>query len=188
MNPTHIRRGLSRVAWGYLLLLLNFNLGTLNLLPDWGAYLCFLSAIALLAGELRDLPLLRPFCLLLAGAEGVDWLAVLFTGQALTPRLFPLSALLTCVALYTLFQLLTDLAMLADRLGSGLGGRLQGCRNVDAVLRALFSLPPLLGKEGSSALYLLLFAAWLLICLVLLVTLFQLRKCVPEEDAQPRES
>ena len=67
MNHAGIRSALSRIAWAYLLIHLHFRLNNLDLLPDWAGYLLIFSAIGLLAGELRDLPLLRPFCILLGG-------------------------------------------------------------------------------------------------------------------------
>ncbi len=115
MNHAGIRSALSRIAWAYLLIHLHFRLNNLDLLPDWAGYLLIFSAIGLLAGELRDLPLLRPFCILLGAVSGVDWLAFLLTGVEFTGRFFLLSTLITCVALYFHFQLLTDLAALADR-------------------------------------------------------------------------
>ena len=113
MNHAGIRSALSRIAWVYLLIHLHFRLNNLDLLPDWAGYLLIFSAIGLLAGELRDLPLLRPFCILLGAVSGVDWLSFLLTGAEFTGRFFLLSALITCVALYFHFQLLTDLAALA---------------------------------------------------------------------------
>lgn len=145
MNHAGIRSALSRIAWAYLLIHLHFRLNNLDLLPDWAGYLLIFSAIGLLAGELRDLPLLRPFCILLGAVSGVDWLSFLLTGAEFTGRFFLLSALITCVALYFHFQLLTDLAALADRRSgeggrSSLGRRLRLCRNADAVFRVAFCL------------------------------------------------
>ena len=110
MNHAGIRSALSRIAWAYLLIHLHFRLNNLDVLPDWAGYLLIFSAIGLLAGELRDLPLLRPFCILLGAVSGVDWLSFLLTGAEFTGRFFLLSALITCVALYFHFQLLTNLA------------------------------------------------------------------------------
>ena len=80
MNHAGIRSALSRIAWAYLLIHLHFRLNNLDLLPDWAGYLLIFSSIALLSGELRDLPLLRPFCILLGAVSGVDWLSFLLTG------------------------------------------------------------------------------------------------------------
>ena len=94
MNHAGIRSALSRIAWAYLLIHLHFRLNNLDVLPDWAGYLLIFSAIGLLAGELRDLPLLRPFCILLGAVSGVDWLSFLLTGAEFTGRFFLLSALI----------------------------------------------------------------------------------------------
>ena len=39
MNRDNLLRGLSKVAWAYVLLFFDLNLGTLNLLPEWAGYL-----------------------------------------------------------------------------------------------------------------------------------------------------
>lgn len=85
----NIYRGLTKTIWGYVFLHLNVNLGTLNVLPDWVGYLLFFSAIILLGEQLRDLTLLKPFCILLGVRELVDWLTVLFTGGGAGGAVFP---------------------------------------------------------------------------------------------------
>ncbi len=175
MSDTY--RALTKIAWGYVFLHLNFNLNTLNILPNWVAYLLFFAAIGSLGKELRDLALLKPFCVLLGAAELADWLAVLFTGQTLVARFFLLDALLTCVGLYFHFQLLTDLAILAEGAGER-GDGLRTCRNVDAVLRTLMCLP--LPWEEWDALGTLILAGvlivWLIVIACILRQLFRLRK------------
>lgn len=189
MNNQNIRHALSRIAWAYLLILLNFRInGGLDLLPDWVGYLLIFIAIGMLAGELRDLPLLKPFCVLLGAASLVDWLALPLSGSELTGRFFLLSALVACVALYFHFQLLTDLALLADGPGNTpvLARRLRVCRNIDAVLQiavALLSILPLPAEEAwvqLPAVLLLLF--WLGTRVVIAVSLFVLRGFFPLEE------
>ena len=191
MNHAGIRSALSRIAWAYLLIHLHFRLNNLDVLPDWAGYLLIFSAIGLLAGELRDLPLLRPFCILLGAVSGVDWLAFLLTGVEFTGRFFLLSALITCVALYFHFQLLTDLAALADRQSgegglSPLGRRLRVCRSIDAVLRvAVCLLPYAAGWRWAEPLLLLLSLLWLGVCAVIVCGLFSLRALFPVEEPEP---
>ena len=136
--------GMGKVAWGYFFITVNFYLtiggGTLHLLPDWWGYCLFLFAITLLAPVLRDIRLLRPLALFLALCAGVDWLAILVKGEALTEQIFLLSALITCVELYFSFQLLTDLGRLMERWGVSAAG-LRRCRNLDVVARALLFIP-----------------------------------------------
>ena len=183
-----IRKALGNIAWGNLLILLDVNLGRLDVLPNWVGYLLIFYAIGYLADEVRDLPLLKPFCVLLGAAELLDWLAVFFTGESLTGRLFLVNALLVCVSLYFHFQLLTDLAALADRRSgeggrSPLGRRLRLCRNADAVFRVAFCLLPYLANwRWVELLIALLSLLWLGTCAVICCGLFALRRLYPAEE------
>ncbi len=169
-------RGLTRIAWGYVFLHFNFNLGNLNVLPNWVGYLLFFSAIELLGDQLRDLTLLKPFCILLGAGELADWLAVLATGQTLVEQFFLLNMLLLCIGIYFNFQMLTDLAMLAESAGkSGYGLRL--CRNGEVVAVTLAALPVPwsdLDVVGLVAVVMLVVLV-VIVTLCILVQLFQLR-------------
>lgn len=175
-------RGLGKVAWGYVFLIFDFNLGSLNVLPNWAAYLFFFSAIGLLEKELPDLSLLRPFCGLLGAAAGVDWLAMLFTGQELTGQIFLLKVLLLCLEIYFTFQLLTDLAQLAEAHGIW-AGSLRICRNLNAVLGVVYLLPlPWESVESLTLLALGLAVAGVCLCIAIVYQLFVLRKSLIHEE------
>ena len=176
MNREQIYRGLSKVAWGYVFLTFILNLGTLNVLPNWAGYLFFLAAIGLLGEELRDLPLLKPFCALLAVVDVVDWLAILVTGESLVGRFFLVYLLVVCVSIYFQFQLITDLALLAEEYGLPSEG-LRGCRNVDAAISVLILLPlPWEDNELLTVLSILLLLTGIIVRLILIWQLFALRK------------
>lgn len=181
MNQEQIYRGLSKVAWGYVFLTFNLNLGTLDVLPNWAGYLFFLAAIGLLGEALRDLPLLKPFCILLAAADVVDWLAVLFTGESLTGRIFLVYLLVVCISIYFQFQLVTDLALLAEAHGLP-SGALRGCRNVDAAISVIILLPlPWEENELLTVWFVLLMLTGILVRLILIWQLFALRKSLRPE-------
>ena len=178
MSDTY--RALTKIAWGYVFLHLDFHLGPLNILPNWVAYLLFFAAIGSLGKELRDLALLKPFCVLLGAAELADWLAVLFTGQTLVARFFLLHVLIFCIGIYFSFQLLTDLAMLVERAGES-GHSLRLWRNVEAVTSTLAALPVPwsdLGIPGLAVVTVVL-VLMVIVTLCILVQLFQLRKLFP---------
>lgn len=182
MNQEQIYRGLSKVAWGYVFLTFNLNLGSLNVLPNWAGYLFFLAAIGLLGESLRDLPLLKPFCVLLAVVDIVDWLAVLMTGESLTGRIFLVYLLLVCISIYFQFQLITDLALLAEEYGLP-SGALRGCRNVDAATSVLILLPlPWEENEILTVWFVLLMLTGILVRLILVWKLFVLRKAFRPEE------
>ena len=86
------------------------------------------------------------------------------------------------------FQLLTDLAALADRRSgeggrSPLGRRLRLCRNADAVFRVAFCLLPYLANwRWVELLIALLSLLWLGTCAVICCGLFALRRLYPAEE------
>ena len=173
MNNQNIRHALSRIAWAYLLILLNFRInGGLDLLPDWVGYLLIFLAIGMLAGELRDLPLLKPFCVLLGIAEGVNWLGVLLTGETVLYRFYLVYALVICISIYFNFQMLTDVAALVEARNI-YAGALRAVRNGDAVLRALWMLP--LPWQEWEVLSVLLALANIVMCLCMVGLLIRAR-------------
>ncbi len=107
-------RGAGYAAWGYVFLYLNFNLGTLNILPDFVGYLLHLSAIRLLGEERRDMALLRPLGIALALFNFLDWLMTLL-GAGLDGRWLFLNLLVGAASMYFQFQFITDCAALAER-------------------------------------------------------------------------
>lgn len=100
------------VAWGYLLLHLDINLGSVNILPEWLGYLLILDALPILAREIPSALLLKPLGQLLALWEGVQWVLKLL-GTEFSPYL--IEVIIGVVSLYFHFQLLTNLAELAGR-------------------------------------------------------------------------
>ena len=185
-------RGASHAAWGYFFLYLDVNLGALNILPDWAAYLLFLSAIRKLQGERRDLALLRPLGILLALWNGIDWLAA-FGGGSVSGHLPPVDLVISVVQLYFHFQFLTDCAGLAAAYqspGEGVDARLLRWRTLQTVLLTaavcLTYLP--LDWEGAGAVVLTLLAAACVIAgLCIMAALFALRRLF-REDAPPQET
>ncbi len=107
-------RGTGYAAWGYVFLYLNFNLGTLNILPAVVGYLLHLSAIRLLGEERRDMALLRPLGIALALFNFLDWLMTLL-GAGLDGRWLFLNLLVGAASMYFQFQFVTDCAALAER-------------------------------------------------------------------------
>ena len=105
--------GTRRLFWGFFFLLLDFNLNfnstfTIPLVPNFIGWIFLWRGVDILSSARPSLGLLRPFC----GVLGV---------YSLTQFLPALESLLISVMiLYTDFQLLTDLAALAqEALGEG---------------------------------------------------------------------
>lgn len=126
------------IAWGYVLVHLHFNLGTLDLLPDWLGILLILKALPTLSQFSESVGLLRPFAILLALWEGIDWI---LAALGIAPELAILSVIGTIISLYFRFQLMTEVAQAAEYCHCPQQNKLLLLRNVDAVSLTLFTVP-----------------------------------------------
>lgn len=185
MEREKLYTALSRVAWAYVFIYINFNLGNLNVLPPWVGYALILSALPLLAEERRDLPLLRPLGELLLGWGFCCWLF-----HDLESHFLFWDLLLTAAHLYFHFQLFTDLAAIAARYQGEydtIDQSLLSCRTWVALTTTVTQLA-LRFLSGDALTYFTwgmgLVVVVLLLCI--LPALFSLRKLfAPEAESTP---
>lgn len=126
------------VAWGYIFMHLDFNLGTLNILPNWWGYCLILKALKTIGEEEKSAGLLRPFGILLALWEGALW-CVKLLGAGWDGGV--LAILASVVSLYFHFQLLTNLAAVSEKYRCPETSRILILRTVDTVMITLLALP-----------------------------------------------
>lgn len=193
MNPEreNLYRGLSHAAWGYFFLNFNFNLNNVSFLPSFVGYLLLLFAINKLSGERRDLALLKPLAILLAGWEALDWLAS-WISQDVDGHILFLNLVAAAVFLYFHFQFLTDMAALAEQYqpeGDDLAGRLCRRRTAYIVLLTAINVFQRLPLNLSGRLYRLQavlagggLAATVIMALSIMAALFRLRRCFRETE------
>lgn len=192
-DRSSLYKGLSCAAWGFLFLNLDFNLGSVSILPRFAGWLLFLRAIDALKEARRDLALLRPLGLLLALWTGADWLAS-WAGRDVDGHFPPLDLVVSVAQLYFLFQFLTDLAALAraycrEPEAADLGRKILLCRTVQTVLVTAIALSPYLLRPGwlpsglMDGTVLILALAYALLGIALMLYLFHLRRAF--QDAAP---
>ena len=138
MDRKLLASAVGKIAWAYLLLHLDVKVMGLDLLPSWGAWLLILSALRPLAEVVPSAALLRPLGIALAAWSAVCWLPLGLSEGGWLVQLVGL--VMQILALYCHFQLLTDLAVLAGRIGAP-DRRLRVLRPVYTVLLTLFALP-----------------------------------------------
>ena len=185
-------RGLSQAAWGYFLLLLNFNLTfnntiSINLLPSFAGALLLLSATGSLSAERRDLKLLRPLCGLLAVWHLIDWVLNL-VGLSVSGRFLYLDLAVGAAVLYFHFQFLTDMAALAEKYqppDSDLDRRIRrrtALLILDTALELASSLVQFIGTEQQAVATLvwafLALVVLLVVVILIMRALFELRRYV----------
>ena len=108
--------GARRVFWGYFFLLLDFNLNlgsavTIPLLANCVGWIFLWRGVDALAPVRPSLDLLKPFCTALGVCSLTQFVPAL---DSLLPGW--LSLFISILTLYTHFQLLTDLAALAEEM------------------------------------------------------------------------
>ena len=176
-NKMNLCQAVKHIAWGYVLLHFNINLGPLNVLPNWAGYLLMVGALPALSEEESSASLLRPLGLLLAGWEGLCWAMALFGRD---PNFQFLSALVTVIALYFHFQLLTDLAIAARNHQCPQEKRILHLRTVQTLLTTLLALPfPL---ERYEALVMVVSLVFMAVAVWICMVLFSLRSSLQESQ------
>ena len=108
--------GTRRLFWGFFFLLLNFNLNfnstfTIPLLPNFVGWIFLWRGVDALSSARPSLELLKPFCTALGVCALTQFVPSL---DGLIPGW--LSLFISILTLYTHFQLLTDLAALAEEM------------------------------------------------------------------------
>ncbi len=108
--------GARRVFWGYFFLLLDFNLNfnsdfTIPLLPNFIGWIFLWRGVDALSSARPSLELLKPFCTALGVSALTQFVPSL---DGLIPGW--LNLFISILTLYTHFQLLTDLAALAEEM------------------------------------------------------------------------
>ena len=192
--------GLSHAAWGYFLLHFNFNLNfdsaSINILPSFAGALLLLSAVDKLSAERRDLKLLRPLCMILAAWHLADWVLAL-NGSSLSGKLLFLDLIFTVVLLYFHFQFLTDMAAIAEKYqpeGETLNRRIRDRRTALLVLTTIADVASGLVQlleleqvfEMTAVVWGLLSVAVLIVIVMIMFSLFQLRRYVRNwAEAEP---
>lgn len=178
-------RSLGRIAWGYVFIFLNINLGSIDILPSWAGWLLICSALPGIAraGEPSAL-LLNPPCGLLAAWEAVTWLLKAVGEPTELWGLWLIAAVLT---LYAHFQLFTNLASAAGRFGCPQRRSLLVLRTVNVVFTTLLSLPLPFNEGGGWLIWpFLVLSLVIIVWTIVVMNTFQasLRDGMGEEPAQ----
>lgn len=172
-------RAIKYIAWAYVLIYLDINLGTFNILPNWLGFLLILHALPALAEAVSSAALLRPFAILLAAWEGFEWLAKLFGGTISTDFMM-VSLISTVITLYFHFQLLTDLATLSEQHCCPQTDKILHLRTVNTLIATALALPlPWQKIEWFAIAALLVYGA---IVIWLCFVLFGLKRSLTEEE------
>lgn len=106
---------LSRIAWAYVFLLIDFSMSvndfSINVLPGWVGFLLIFLALPSVEEQEPSASLLRPLVILLGLWEVIRWVGTLVTGSVFDVPL--LTLILSAISMYFHFQFLTNLSSIA---------------------------------------------------------------------------
>lgn len=163
------------IAIGYLFMRLNFSIGTLQLIPNWVGYLLILHALSDISEEEPSAKLLRPFAVILAVWEGIKWVILLFGGELSE---IGIGVIVTVVSIYFDFQLMTNLANIAERYGCPEKNKILIMRTILTISSTLMAFPiPWDKYHGFTIIFLIITVT---IALWLCVVLFSLKRSLEE--------
>lgn len=173
-NISDIRSAVKKVAWGFFLIHIHFNLGSIDILPDWAGYALIVSALSAIALEQESAKLIRPFGIFLVAWSTIDWIVKIFGLQI---YLNYISLIPSAINLYFTFQLFTNLAAIADKYSCPQTKKLLVLRTVNVIFTVSNTFLLYFGiiTEGGeiyTALMVAILVAALIIMLAMLITLF----------------
>lgn len=121
-----IYKSITKIAYGYILILVGVMIGTIDILPDFIGYIMMLYAIDALKDESKTIALLKPFGIALAiwkfiffalkafGIESVT-VSAFYPAAAMLYIIYIADILVSIISIYFDYQLLTEMSFLAKK-------------------------------------------------------------------------
>ena len=176
-------KSIEGIAYAYLILHLDITFFGLNILPNWLGYIAIVHVLDVISEEEPSAWLLRPLGILMIVWELLC--SVLgFAGVTWSSR--GIDALAAVIGLYFHFQLLTNLAAIAEKYDSPSKEKLLRLRTVRTIVMTVLSLP--VHWEAYQVLSVVIIAVGLIVGFWTCIELFALKKFLePQEDAVQEE-
>lgn len=133
-------KAIGGIVAGYIFLHFNLTFGIVNLLPDWLGYAAIVYVLDVLGEEEPSAKLLRPLGMLLIAWEIYEIIEMLFDFQL---NLLILENIVTIISLYFHFQLLTNLAAIAEKYEYPKHQNIIKLRTAQTLLITAFAVMPL---------------------------------------------
>ena len=132
-----LAKAIKNIAWGYVLIHSAINLGVVDILPDWlGFYLMFV-AIKKIREEEESIGLLEPLTKILIGWNAIIWITK-FIGWNMGT--FPFAIIISIIGIYFHFQMLTNIASVAEKHGSERGKGILVVRTVETLMNTALTI------------------------------------------------
>ncbi len=135
-----------RIGWAYIFIYLQINLGSLDILPSWIGYILILNALWYVADYEPSAMLLKNLCHILIVWNFLAWIAKLLGitaytfGLQFSSLINIISIVISIISLYFHFQLITNLADVADKIDMHeRKDILLKLRTINTILQTVFS-------------------------------------------------
>lgn len=202
MNETgRYYSAITKIAWGYIFILVHIKINTMDLLPDFAGYAMMLYSLTLLKDKCKNIMLLRPLAIVLIIWSTISWVQTSFGLQL---PLAYVGFIVQIIELYFNFQMLTDLSQLAAEYQSDekhIDKKLLRRRNIFTALSTVIyisaALPYFmdsLSEYEALAYALMVFGiVQMIVALIIVHTLFELRKLfktvpyIPSDEEEEEE-
>ena len=136
-HKEQLSQALRKIFWAYIFLYFEINIGTMDLLPAGLGYIFFYQVIRdCLEKEEESTELLKPICWILIIYRIIEWFMNIFQ---LPTDIFIITEMMSVVALYFHFQLLTNLAKIAHKYNCPVENTLLGLRTVHTVMMTILT-------------------------------------------------
>lgn len=167
-----------KISWGYFFIYISINLGTIDILPSWLGFLLIFMALDGVASLETSAKLIKPFALILMAEAGAEWGLKICS---VTLDLYWIGTLTGVISLYFHFQLLTNLAQIAEGQGSKYAGSLKKLRTLQTIFFTIMVLVPVSSRMTislvESSLFIIALAlANIPVMLLICITLFSYKK------------
>lgn len=187
-----VLNAIGKISWGYFFIYLNLNLGTISILPPWVGFLLIYAALDTVAAMEPSAKLLKPFALLLAAEDAVEWGLTIFS---ITLDFYWIDIFVNVISLYFHFQLLTNLAKIAESQECTSASKLKKLRSVQTILLTIMTLMPVSQRASISLAEngIVIFAAGLISVIVMIAicaTLFAFKgelRAIARNRLSPKE-
>ena len=136
-----------KLCWGYFFIYISIYIGTIDILPAWVGFLLIFAALDGVAVMDPSAKLIKPFALLLMAESGAEWMLKIFGA---TVDLYWIDIIIGVISLYFHFQLLTNLAGIAEGQESAYSNKLKKLRSMQTVFLTIMALMPVGRKVNIS--------------------------------------
>lgn len=176
-------------AWGYIFILFNINIGTLDLLPNWLGYIFLLVSAGKMANHIDGAKHLRVLAMILTASSAVDFVEQLFSFSILS-GFYVVSIIISVVGLYFHFEFLTYTADIAEKFAPEKKKGIIISRNAYVILNCVTTVWVLfLGELVEEYVYstFLLIIAQFCVMIYICRSLFSLAKALRENAEENEE-